>query len=118
MMEFLWMCLGIATLKKLVAPPHQENDSIGESKVIDGIEYFNIGTLEDEDNWIQVGSVEIQYYVNVYEEDGIYSVRIEDESNSQAIDSMEAMDYTEARRFADMLESVYVPEEVEDFHYY
>ncbi|KIL46697.1 hypothetical protein KP77_28240 [Jeotgalibacillus alimentarius] len=38
-------------------PVHPDNELIGTSKIIDGIEYFNIGDLYDCDNWIKVGPV-------------------------------------------------------------
>ena len=88
--------------------PVKDNSSIGESKIVDGVEYFNIGTLEDEDNWIKVGSVVIQYYVNVYEIGDGYNIKIEKEMNRNAYDSIECYDFEEAERRFNLMERIYV----------
>lgn len=109
------MCLGISTLKKFIAAPRKENHSIGESKVVNGIEYFNMGTIDDEDDWIAMGSAIIQYYVNVYEVSEGFVVLVEEKLNEKAINVIECYDYAEAIRRVKLLERIYMTKESEDF---
>jgi hypothetical protein len=64
-------------------PSKPSSETIGDTKVVNGIEYWNMGDLEDQDNWRHVGPAEYQYFINVYVENGevTYSLScIEDES--------------------------------------
>lgn len=92
------------------------NPTIGESKVVDGVEYFNLGTLENEDNWIKVGSVVIQCYVNVYEKNGDFIVKIEEDTNEKVYNYIECYDFAEADRRFDLMTQPYVEKGVDDFH--
>jgi hypothetical protein len=116
MIEFLGIFVVLFAYSMFSKPPIKDNPSIGESKIIDGIEYFNIGTLEDEDNWVKVGSVVIQYYVNVYEENDGYLVRIEKEMNENAYDYIECYDFAEAERRLVLMKQIYGRNEGDDLY--
>ncbi|WP_281862685.1 hypothetical protein [Planomicrobium okeanokoites] len=45
-----------------VKPP---STTIGNTRIINGIEYWNMGDLEDQDNWRYVGPAEPRYFINV-----------------------------------------------------
>ena len=47
-------------------PLKPPSNTIGTTKVVDGIEYWNMGDLDDQDNWVYVGPSEFQYFINVY----------------------------------------------------
>ena len=62
-----------------VKPP---STTIGDTRIINGIEYWNMGDLEDQDNWRYVGPAEPRYFINVLLENGMVSyslTRFEDE---------------------------------------
>ena len=87
--------------------PVNDNPSIGETKIVNGVEYFNIGTLEDEDNWIELGSAIVQCYVNVYKVNDGYIAKIEEDMNDKAHDYVECYDYAEAERRLGFMKQVY-----------
>lgn len=108
MMEFLGIFLALFAVKNCTSHQIEENTTIGDTKIVDGIEYFNIGTLYDEDNWIEVGSTLIQFYVNVYKVNEHFIIKIEVELNEEAVDFMDAYDYAEAEKYACLLTSIYI----------
>lgn len=50
-------------------PIKDSNSTIGTSKIVDGIEYWNLGDLDDKDNWKYVGPAEFHYFINTYSMD-------------------------------------------------
>ncbi|MFC3211541.1 hypothetical protein [Planomicrobium okeanokoites] len=45
--------------------PKPHSTTIGDTRIINGIEYWNIGDLEDQDNWRYVGPAEPRWFINV-----------------------------------------------------
>lgn len=69
-------------LTKAVKPP---STTIGDTRIINGIEYWNMGDLEDQDNWRYVGPAEPRYFVNVMLENNEVSYKVTQEANPYAI---------------------------------
>lgn len=60
------------------------SDTIGETKIINGKEYWNMGDLNDQDNWRYIGPASYKYFINLYQEDGVvfYELSIEEDVNA------------------------------------
>lgn len=80
-------------------PPIKDSPLIGKSKILNGNEYLNIGTLENEDNWVKVGSVVVQYYVNIYESNIGYEIKIEKEKTIMCLISSNVMTWQKLKEY-------------------
>ncbi|ANU16431.1 hypothetical protein BBI11_04885 [Planococcus maritimus] len=60
------------------SPP---SDTIGDTKIIDGKEYWNMGDLYDQDNWRYIGPATYEYFINLYQEDArvFYALSLEED---------------------------------------
>lgn len=70
-------------------PIKNSNSTIGTSKIVDGIEYCNLGDLDDQDNWKYVGPAEFQYFINTYSMDNgevRYSLSTIEDENANYVD--------------------------------
>src|SRR5579875_2204238 len=117
MITFIGVFITLYVYHVLSTPPVKNNALIGKSKVIDGIEYFNLGTLEDEDNWVKVGSAVVQYYVNVYEKNDGYVVEIEKDKSKDAYDFFECYDLAEAKRTQTIVSKIYKENGDDELYY-
>ncbi|WP_070120858.1 hypothetical protein [Bacillus marinisedimentorum] len=106
-MMFILVFLPFFTFFMYSTKPSRDNPSIGESKVVDGVEYYNIGTLDNEDNWVKVGPTIPQFYVNVCQVDHGYTIKVEKEMNPHAYDYIECYDQREVNLFQKYLKDVY-----------
>ncbi|MDQ0257841.1 hypothetical protein J2S74_005304 [Evansella vedderi] len=67
----------------------RRGETIGQEIKKDGYIYLNIGDLENNENWILAGKYEPFYYVNIYEKDGNYEIRIEESHRLESIESIQ-----------------------------
>jgi hypothetical protein len=79
LVKAILISLGKWMENQLSSPP--PSDTIGETKVIDGKEYWNMGDLNDQDNWRYVGPASYEYFIHLYQEDGevFYELSIEED---------------------------------------
>lgn len=69
-------------MTKAVKPP---STTIGDTRIINGIEYWNMGDLEDQDNWRYVGQAIPRYFINVFIEDGNATYTLSKFENEEAV---------------------------------
>lgn len=71
--------------RQFSSPP--PSDTIGETKIINGKEYWNMGDLNDQDNWRYIGSASYEYFINLYQEDDVVFYELSMEEAVDAIHS-------------------------------
>jgi len=69
-------------MTKTVKPP---STTIGHTRIINGVEYWNVGDLDDQDNWRVVSPAEPQYFINVILKNNQVSYTISQLENPYAI---------------------------------
>ncbi|AQU78445.1 hypothetical protein AJGP001_03645 [Planococcus faecalis] len=69
-------------MKKAVKP---SSTTIGDTRIINGTEYWNVGNLDNQDNWCAVGPAEPRYFINVMLENNQVSYTLAQEENPYAI---------------------------------
>lgn len=69
-------------ISKQSKPP---SSTIGDTRIINGSEYWNMGDLDDQDNWRYVGPAEPRYFIHVSINNGQASYSLSLFENRDAI---------------------------------
>lgn len=79
---------------KQVKPP---SNTIGDTRIINGIEYWNLGDEYDQDNWRFVGPAFPRYFINIVIEDEQVIYCLSNKENDEAVYSEGFYDLKEAK---------------------
>lgn len=87
------IALGTWSAKQAKAP----SNTIGDTRIINGIEYWNMGDENDQDNWRYVGPAPPKYFVNVLIENERVTYTLSSYENEEAVYSEGFYDLEKAK---------------------